>query len=115
MALITRACSYSANIYTPINPNEYSSIVVTFSQDQEIIVQKNKNNLEISDSFVRVNLTQEETKAFRPSGKSEMGRKTGAPAYMQIRAYRGTHDAPGSGNWAIEVADSLSDEVLGNG
>lgn len=115
MSGIKRACSYSAAITTPINPANYSAIVVTFAQDQEIIIEKQKSELELTSSGVVVHLLQSETALFIPSKKSPMGAKTGGKAYMQIRVYASDENAPGSDCWPIEVYDSLSDEVIGNG
>lgn len=115
MSGIKRACSYSAAITTPDNPANYSAIVVTFAQDQEIIIEKQKTALDLTDSGVVVHLLQSETALFRPSKKSPMGARTGSPAYMQIRVYASDENAPGSECWPVEVYDSLDDEVIGNG
>lgn len=113
--MIRRACAYSVAIATPIAPSEYAAIEVTFAQDQEIVLTKTKDELTLSDEGVLVALTQEETKQFFPSIKSPMGERQGGKVYMQIRAYKNAYDAPGSDCWPIEVYDSLSDEVIGNG
>lgn len=115
MAHIIRACSYKALILTPQNPSAYSEILVTVAQDQEIKITKRATDLEFGDEGVVVTLTQEDTLQLRPSKTSVMGRRCGAPAYMQIRAYAAPGDAPGSANWELDVIDSQSEEVLGNG
>ena len=109
---IKRACSYSAVIRCAIDPTEYSRILVTFSQDQQILVEKEKNQMTVTSEGIIVELSQEETLRFRPSGKSIMGRRTGSPVYMQIRAYRSTYDAPGSKQFMLNVVDTQSEEVL---
>lgn len=112
--MIRRACTYGAAIATPENPSSYEAIVVTFAQDQEIVVEKTKDELTLSDEGVLVELTQEETKRFLPSTKSPMGERQGGKVYMQIRAYSSVSDAPGSDCWLIDVFDSLNTEVLPN-
>ena len=110
--LMRRACAYNAAIITPVDPRTYTRVLVTIAQNQEILVQKTENELTITESGVLLQLTQNETLAFRPSLKSEMGRRIGSPAYLQIRAYTDEYDAPGSENFEIDVIDSLSEEVL---
>lgn len=112
--MIIRACAYNAVIRTAINPTEYSKILVTFAQDQQILIEKTENELTIGDDGVVVSLTQEETLLFKPSAKSVMGRRIGSPAYLQIRAYKSAYDAPGSKQFEIDVLDSQSEEVLDN-
>ena len=111
---IRRACTYSAAITTPSAPSTYEAIEVTFAQDQEIIITKTKDDLTLSDEGVLVELTQDETKLFLPSLKSPMGERQGGKAYMQIRVYTNSYDAPGSDCWAIDVLDSLNMGVLPN-
>lgn len=112
---IKRACTYSVAISTPLNPSEYSAIEVTFAQDQVIKVQKTKSELQLTNSGVIVQLTQEETKLFDPSQKSPMGTRIGNPAYLQIRVFNSATNAPGSRCFPIEVYDSLSQVVLTSG
>ena len=111
MAII-RACSYSVAIDMPEPPTNYSRVVVTFAQNQRILVSKELAEMSATDDGVFVELTQEETARFRPSEKSPMGRLTGSNAFMQIRAYKEPTDAPGSECWEIPVLDSLNQEVL---
>ena len=110
--MIIRACTWGASIPTPEDPANYSQIVVLLSQSQEVLVRKETEDLTLSESGVHVDLTQEETKLFKPSIKSPLGTHIGPPAFMQIRAYKSDTDAPGSACWAIDVQDSLSDEIL---
>lgn len=111
---IKRACTYTASIKMPEAPSEYSQILVTLSQDQEIVVEKQKSNLTLSEQTVSFTLTQEETRLFRPSKKSPKGARVGSPAFIQVRAYKSSSVAPGSDYWEVEVYDSLNDEVLSN-
>lgn len=107
-----RAASYSATITPPKAPGEYSAILVTFAQDQRIVLSKSLEDLTIDGGDVVVELTQEETLQFAPSVPSPMGTKPGGPAYLQIRCYAGEYDAPASAAWAIEVYDVLDPTIL---
>ena len=100
MAII-RCCSYIVGIKTPIDPAEYSEILVTFSQDKKIIV-KNKAELTLQEDAVKVQLTQEETALFTAPGT----------ALLQLRAYKSEYDAPGSRMWAIPVYPTNNEEIL---
>ena len=111
---IKRACTYSASIRMPEDPSNYDQILVTFSQDQEIIVEKRNSDLVLSSQAINFTLSQEETRLFRPSVKSPMGNRISSPAYIQVRAFKSASAAPGSDCWKVDVYDSLSDEVLTN-
>lgn len=109
---INRNCSYTAAITLPHSPDYYSKIEVTFSQDQDIVIQKNVNELSLNESGVLVQLTQEETTLFAPSEKSPSGSRTGGKAFLQIRVYKSDYEVLGSPCWPLDVYDSLSEEVL---
>ena len=113
--MIQRACTYSVAIKTPTDPNEYSEIVLVFSQNQREIIKKTKQDLALAEEGVFLVLTQEETLLFKPSIPSVMGRAKGQPAYLQIRAYKDSHEVVGSKSWKIDVYDAQNEEVLGNG
>ncbi len=100
---IRRACSYQASIKTPKPPDTYSVILVTFQQDGDNLVQKDLQDLDCDETYVRVNLNQEETALFKAS----------IPAYLQIRCYAAEHDAPGSKAWPLDVFPALDDQILG--
>ena len=102
---IKRACSYTATIDLPEAPSYYSAIVVTFGQGgTRDLITKNKSTLVLDETkkTVVVQLTQAETKQFAACEK----------AFMEIRCYHSTYDAPGSRIWAIDVCPSLNEEVL---
>lgn len=99
---IRRACSYNATIELPEAPSHYSAILVSFGQDGDIIVEKNKSNLVVTDTDVTVQLTQAETKLFT----------AGMLAFMQVRCYSSAYDAPGSACWQLWVEPAINDEVL---
>lgn len=96
-----RACSYEATIKTPVDPSNYSAILVTFKQG-ETSVQKVKNDLTLTGTSVVVQLTQAETAMFEAQKK----------VHLQIRCYASEYDAPGSKIWSLPVEDALDDEVL---
>ena len=111
---IRRACSYAATITTPEAPANYSAILVSFSQNQQIIhsFELGDDEIAVNTDDITVQLTQEQTAAFQPSQGSPMGRENAQPAYLQIRCYKSDYVAPGSKTWSIEVYDSLETEVL---
>ena len=96
-----RACSYEATIKTPVDPSNYSAILVTFEQGN-VSVQKRLNELTLTSTTVVVKLTQAETALF--TAKKNV--------YLQIRCYASTYDAPGSKIWALPVEDALDDVEL---
>ena len=111
---INRLGTYSCSFRSRRDPAEYSKILVTFSQGQQIIVEKTQGDtgLEINGNLIEITLTQEETSRFRPSAGSPMGRATAPTAFVQIRAYKGPLDAPAGKTWPLNVYDALDEEVL---
>lgn len=107
-----RAASYAATITPPADPSEYSAIRVSFAQNQQIILEKDKSELTINGSDVIVQLTQAETNLFQPSMPSPMGTRQAGPAYLQIRCYKAPYEAPASAIWPVQVYDSIDTEVL---
>ena len=97
-----RACSYTATIQTPQDPTSYSSILITFSQDGSIVLQKDETGVTFSGNKIIVQLTQAETKSFA----------CGKKAYIQIRCYESAYNAPGSAIFAIDVWPALDDQIL---
>ena len=97
-----RACSYEATIKTPVDPSNYSAILVTFQQGGVNLVEKTENDVTLTSTSVIVKLTQSETALFE--AKKNM--------YMQIRCYESDYNAPGSKVWTIPVEAALNDEVL---
>ena len=97
-----RACSYEATIKTPVDPSNYSAILVTFQQGGVNLVEKTEDDVTLTSTSVIVKLTQAETALFE--AKKNM--------YMQIRCYASAYNAPGSKVWTIPVEAALNDEVL---
>ena len=111
---IVRSCSYSSVIFIPEPAENYTKIEVSFAQDQQIVVTKSDGDLETASNAVVVSLTSEETLLFRPSVKSPMGRRLGGSAFVQIRLFKDSSDAPGSKCWPVEVHDSLQEGAINN-
>ena len=100
---LVRACSYQASIKTPAAPDTYSAILVTFQQDGDNLISKTLEDLECDETYVYVNLNQEETKLFKAS----------IPVYLQIRCFASEYEAPGSKVWPLDVFPALDDQILG--
>lgn len=103
MALI-RACSYTATIKTPEVPTNYSAILVTFAQDNAVVLEKTLNDITIDNENIVVQLDQEETADFT----------CGKKCFLQVRCYKSQYEAPGSHIWAIDVQPALNDTILPN-
>lgn len=96
-----RACSYQASITPPEAPATYSSVLVTFKQDN-VQIDKSLSDLTVSGGDFIVKLAQEETSRFT-AGKN---------AWLQIRCFASTYNAPGSAVWPIDVMPALNDTIL---
>jgi len=103
--MIIRACSYNCSIKTPEAPSQYSEILVSFSQDQQTLIDiaLGDAGMDTTADAVQVHLSQEETAQFSAPGV----------VYMQIRCYKSTYNAPGSKLFQIPVVPALNDEILG--
>lgn len=99
---LVRVCSFTVGVITPRAPSEYSKIIVTFAQNGKTVITKNKSDLELQSTGVKIQLTQAETAMFEAPGV----------ALMQLRAYKSEYDAPGSKCWALNVYPALSEEIL---
>lgn len=99
---IRRACSYIASFTLPDNAANYSALQVTVSQQMSQVINKTKDELDLSGRVASLKLTQEETLMFEEN----------IPAQIQIRAFKGVYDAPGSKIFTVEVLPSLNEEVL---
>lgn len=101
---IRRACTWQATITLPEAGTNYSAILVTLGQGRQNLINKRIGDagLTVDGETVIVQLTQEDTLQFAP----------GEVAFLQIRAYKSTYEAPGSRIWSVDVYDSLNKEVL---
>lgn len=98
-----RVCSYAATFQTPEPPSNYTDIIVTLSQNGEILINKARYQLTVEEFTVTVQLTQEETALF----------EAGIPAQIQIRCFGGVYNAPGSAVYSIDVWPALNETILG--
>ncbi len=96
------------------DPSSYKRILITYSQNGRIVMEKEKDELtieEIKNAFnditgyaVWFRLTQEETKSFA-SGANKM-------VTVQVRVLTETDEALASDKKTFSVQDVLNDEVL---
>lgn len=103
MAVIRRVCSWACTVKTPKAPSTYSEILVTFEQNQQVVINKTQDDITIGTEDIEIDLTQEETALL--DGDSF--------CYMQVRCYASEYDAPGSAIFKIPVQRALSEEILG--
>lgn len=114
---IRRAGTYDFSVHTPLPPTEYEQIVLTFAQNQQIVLEKKTGEprVTVDEANFSVTLTQAETKLFMPSIGSPMGRRLGSKVSIQCRCYKSMTDAPASGFCTVDVQDAENEEVLPNG
>lgn len=103
MTGIRRVCSYNCTVQTPKSPDTYTEILVTFEQNQQIIITKTQEDITINADTIEINLTQEETALFEGCSY----------CFMQVRCFADEYDAPGSAIFKIPVQRSLNEEILG--
>lgn len=95
------------------DPNEYSRILITYAQGNSIILEKEREDLEIDERYdeateetkwdVWFRMTQQETKKFSASGP---------PVKVQVRVLTSDGVAMASEKRSLSVDDVLNDEVL---
>lgn len=91
-----------------VNPEEtFQKILVTYAQDNEIVLEKGKEDLTFTTSGASeyeatLTLTQEETKLFN--------NKSSVKVQVRVLTYNG--EAAASTKMTIPVNDVLNDEVL---
>lgn len=92
------------HIFTfPFSVNDYlSKILVTYSQNNKIILEKTLEDLTIEGNTGSYTLTQEETLLF----------SVGNTVQLQVRALTANSKAIASPIYNISVAKVLNDEVL---
>lgn len=95
-----------------INPSDFKTILITYAQNDRIVLEKNKEDLTIWTEEVNgethyhasLKLSQEETKRFLAKPSSSVS--------IQIRALDYNDDVIASNKMTISVQDVLNDEVL---
>lgn len=95
-----------------VDPNEtFKTILITYGQDNTIILEKDKSNLSFSEAIdckgktvyeASLRLSQEETNFFNPN-------KT---VSVQVRVLTYNDEALASDKITVSVKDVLNDEVL---
>lgn len=89
---------------TDINPASYSRILITYSQNNKIIMEKEKDDLTIENNTVWFRMTQEDTNRFRAGND--------CPVQVQVRVLTVAGEALASEKRTLTVQDVLNDEVL---
>ena len=99
-----------------VNPDDFKEILITYSQNEVIIMEKHKQDLVITSEEVPSNeetithyhatirLTQEEANLFNGD--------RGKPVYIQLRAIDYFGNVSASNKMQVSVLDVLNDEVL---
>jgi len=95
----------------PVSPEEFKRILITYTQNDEVILEKTEQDLNFEELIVDnqivyvawLQLTQEETKKFDP----EIGRFT-----VQVRALSNYGEAIAGGKHVFSVDSVLNDGVL---
>jgi len=88
------------------NPSSFSRILITYSQDEKIVLEKEKSNLsfrqtETGEYVGSFRMTQAESNLFSPD-----------PVQVQVRVLRTDGEALASNKTTLKVEDVLNDEVL---
>ena len=79
-----------------------AKILITFTQGDEIVIEKTKEQLSIDGTVVSFRFTQEETKKFDAN----------KAVYIQVRFKDAEGNVSASKKIAAQVEDVLNDEVL---
>jgi hypothetical protein len=89
-----------------VDPSDFKTILITYVQDDTIVLEKHKNDLiiiEVGDVYeASLRLTQEETKLFNSQSSVK----------VQVRALTYNGDALASEKMTVNVFSVLNDEVL---
>ena len=95
------------------DPSLYSRILITYAQGNQVVMEKNKDDLtietvitpcETTEYHAWFRLTQDETKAFQAT--------PGNQVKVQVRVLTPAGEALASDKKTISVQDVLNDEVL---
>ena len=86
----------------PVSPETFEKILITYSQGRNIIFEKTREDLTISDNSVSFHMTQEEANKF----------KVNEPVRVQVRALTYAGDAVASKIVQVSVGEVLNDVIL---
>ena len=99
-----------------VNPNDFKEILITYSQNDIIMMEKHKQDLVITSEEISsdegtithyhatIKLTQEEANLFNSD--------RGKPVFIQLRALDYYANVSASNKMQVSVLDVLNDEVL---
>lgn len=93
----------------PIDPNIISKILLTYSQNDEIVLNKTEADFTFNGTTGMVTLTQEETNLF--SDECVMPNKQ-VIVEVQLRVLTDSGKALASDVWKVPLKKILNDEVL---
>lgn len=97
-----RATTPTHKFTFPVDPENFEQILITYAQNNKIILEKNRNDLTIDDYTVYVRLTQEESNLFNPR----------IPIQVQVRGLTYSGTAVASKIFERPVEEVLNDEIL---
>ena len=98
-----RATTPTHEFVLPFDYEQFvGKILITYSQDDEIVVEKTENDIAIVGNSISIKLTQEETAVFKPNKYVK----------VQVRILTLGGEALASDIISKPVCDVLNDEVL---
>lgn len=97
-----RATTPTHEFFLPIEAEMIKRFLLTYSQNENVVLEKRENDMTVDGNVWRIKLTQEETNLFS-------GDKI---AYAQIRVLTTGGDALASSRYPISVLPVDNDEVL---
>lgn len=118
-----RATTPTHTFIFDVDPEEtFKSILISYAQDGEVLVEKEKEDLTIEEKEdpngnkyweASVTLTQAETKKFSANNEACWGSQDSTKTVdVQVRALTYTDQAVASDKMTVMVKDVLNDEVL---
>lgn len=84
-----------------VDPSTLSRILITYKQEEEIILQKTENDLTFSGNVASFRMSQDEANSFTPG-----------TCRVQVRALTSDGEALAGDIESVRVSDVLNDEVL---
>lgn len=98
----------------PFDPEQLTKILLTYSQNDEVILNKTKEDFTFEGNVGTVTLSQEETNLFddTPSCGEYISNASVPMVDVQIRALTTSEQAIATDIWRIPLRKILNDEVL---
>ena len=100
--LMIRATTPTHKFEMHTDVNNIEQMIITYKQDGDIVLEKHLADVEKGDEWVRVKLTQEETKLF----------KDYIPAEVQMRIKTNGGNVVASKIMKVTIGEILNDEVM---